>query len=182
MSSSAAPIRPAKTIATSRAWRCCSPASGERSRRHDQPPLRLRHGSRRHGRPRHRLRRIDLLIAGGVESMSRAPFVMAKADTAFSRTAEIHDTTIGWRFVNPRMKQTVRHRLHAGNRRKRRARNSPSSREDSGRLRSAQPAARRTRRKPTGFFAEEIVPVEIPGKKGANRRRSRRASAPRHHT
>jgi acetyl-CoA acyltransferase len=42
----------------------------------------------------------DLVIAGGVESMSRAPFVMPKADTAFSRNAEIHDTTIGWRFVN----------------------------------------------------------------------------------
>ncbi|MDF2813185.1 MAG: 3-oxoadipyl-CoA thiolase [Microvirga sp.] len=47
----------------------------------------------------------DLIIAGGVESMSRAPFVMPKAETAFSRNAEIFDTTIGWRFVNPLMKQ-----------------------------------------------------------------------------
>ena len=47
----------------------------------------------------------ELLIAGGVESMSRAPFVMPKAETAFSRQAEIHDTTIGWRFVNPLMKK-----------------------------------------------------------------------------
>ncbi|HEV2501868.1 MAG TPA: beta-ketoacyl synthase N-terminal-like domain-containing protein, partial [Mesorhizobium sp.] len=47
----------------------------------------------------------ELLIAGGVESMSRAPFVMPKAETAFSRHAEIHDTTIGWRFVNPLMKK-----------------------------------------------------------------------------
>lgn len=47
----------------------------------------------------------DLMIAGGVESMSRAPFVMPKADTAFSRNAEIYDTTIGWRFVNPVMKK-----------------------------------------------------------------------------
>ena len=47
----------------------------------------------------------DLLIAGGVESMSRAPFVMPKADAAFSRNAEIYDTTIGWRFVNPVMKK-----------------------------------------------------------------------------
>ncbi len=47
----------------------------------------------------------DLLIAGGVESMSRAPFVLPKAQTAFSRTAEIYDTTIGWRFVNPVMKE-----------------------------------------------------------------------------
>ncbi|MFN4011548.1 MAG: 3-oxoadipyl-CoA thiolase [Pannonibacter sp.] len=47
----------------------------------------------------------EIMIAGGVESMSRAPFVMPKADTAFSRNAEIHDTTIGWRFVNPLMKK-----------------------------------------------------------------------------
>jgi acetyl-CoA acyltransferase len=47
----------------------------------------------------------ELVIAGGVESMSRAPFVMPKADTAFSRNAEIYDTTIGWRFVNPSMKK-----------------------------------------------------------------------------
>jgi len=47
----------------------------------------------------------ELMIAGGVESMSRAPFVMPKAETAFSRSAEIHDTTIGWRFVNPLMKR-----------------------------------------------------------------------------
>ena len=47
----------------------------------------------------------ELVIAGGVESMSRAPFVMPKADTAFSRNAEIYDTTIGWRFVNPLMKK-----------------------------------------------------------------------------
>src|SRR5690242_632186 len=47
----------------------------------------------------------ELIVAGGVESMSRAPFVMPKADTAFSRKAEIYDTTIGWRFVNPQMKK-----------------------------------------------------------------------------
>src|ERR1019366_1985463 len=46
----------------------------------------------------------ELMIAGGVESMSRAPFVMPKAETAFSRSAEIFDTTIGWRFINPAMK------------------------------------------------------------------------------
>ena len=46
----------------------------------------------------------SLMLAGGVESMSRAPFVLAKADTAFSRAAKIEDTTIGWRFVNPLMK------------------------------------------------------------------------------
>lgn len=50
-------------------------------------------------------REAELMIAGGVESMSRAPFVMPKADTAFSRNAEIYDTTIGWRFINPLMKK-----------------------------------------------------------------------------
>src|ERR1700751_6316501 len=47
---------------------------------------------------------VDLIIAGGVESMSRAPFVMGKADSSFSRNMKIEDTTIGWRFVNPAMK------------------------------------------------------------------------------
>src|SRR4051794_16703420 len=47
---------------------------------------------------------IDFAIAGGVESMSRAPFVLGKAQEAFSRTSEMHDTTIGWRFVNPALK------------------------------------------------------------------------------
>ena len=47
----------------------------------------------------------EIIIAGGVESMSRAPFVLPKATSAFSRNAEIHDTTIGWRFVNPLMKK-----------------------------------------------------------------------------
>src|SRR5262249_56620978 len=46
----------------------------------------------------------SLMIAGGVESMTRAPFVMGKADAAFSRVAKIEDTTIGWRFINPLMK------------------------------------------------------------------------------
>ena len=52
-----------------------------------------------------RLGEAHMAIAGGVESMSRAPFVMAKADSAFSRKAEIYDTTIGWRFVNPKMEE-----------------------------------------------------------------------------
>jgi acetyl-CoA acyltransferase len=52
-----------------------------------------------------RLGEAHMAIAGGVESMSRAPFVMAKADSAFSRKTEIHDTTIGWRFVNPKMEE-----------------------------------------------------------------------------
>jgi len=48
-----------------------------------------------------------LIVAGGVESMTRAPFVMPKADSAFSRSAEVFDTTIGWRFVNPALKQII---------------------------------------------------------------------------
>ena len=58
----------------------------------------------------------DLVLAGGVESMSRAPFVIPKATSAFSRATEIHDTTIGWRFVNPLMRRAIRHRLDAGDR------------------------------------------------------------------
>ena len=62
---------------------------------------------------------IELAIAGGVESMSRAPFVMPKAESAFSRHAEIHDTTIGWRFVNPLMQQAIWRRFDAGDGRER---------------------------------------------------------------
>ena len=59
----------------------------------------------------------DLMIAGGVESMSRAPFVMPKAETAFSRSNAVYDTTIGWRFVNPKMKAAVWHLFDARDRR-----------------------------------------------------------------
>ena len=55
----------------------------------------------------------QLMIAGGVESMSRAPFVMPKAESAFSRSNAVYDTTIGWRFVNRLMKEHARRRLHA---------------------------------------------------------------------
>ena len=106
----------------------------------------------------------DLVIAGGVESMSRAPFVMAKADTAFSRAAKIEDTTMGWRFVNPAMKakygtdsmpetgEIVAEEFHI-------------SREDQDAfaLRSQQRAADAIR---SGRMAEEITPVCIPQKKG----------------
>ncbi len=63
---------------------------------------------------------MDFAIAGGVESMTRAPLVMGKAGEAFSRSAEIYDTTIGWRFINPRDEGAIRHRFHAGDRRERR--------------------------------------------------------------
>ncbi len=62
---------------------------------------------------------IDLAIAGGVESMTRAPFVMPKPSAAFSRENAVFDTTIGWRFVNPTHEGTLRHRQYAGDGRKR---------------------------------------------------------------
>ncbi|GAB6387844.1 3-oxoadipyl-CoA thiolase [Stutzerimonas marianensis] len=107
---------------------------------------------------------IELAIAGGVESMSRAPYVMGKADTAFGRTQKIEDTTIGWRFVNPKMKELYgvdampqtadnvadEHRISRDD-------------QDAFALRSQQRTAAAQQ---AGFFAEEIVPVVIEGKKG----------------
>ncbi len=106
----------------------------------------------------------DLAIAGGVESMSRAPFVMPKAETAFSRQAEIYDSTIGWRFINPAMEtlygvdsmpETAENVATACN----------ISREDQDAfaLRSQQRAAQA---QADGFFAREITPVQIPRRKG----------------
>ena len=106
----------------------------------------------------------ELMIAGGVESMTRAPFVMGKADSAFSRTARIEDTTIGWRFVNPLMK--TKYGIDS----------MPETAEnvaaefgvaradqDAFALRSQQRYARAHAAK---FFEAEITPVEIPQKKG----------------
>ena len=103
-------------------------------------------------------------IAGGVESMSRAPFVMPKAESAFSRTNAVYDTTIGWRFVNPKMK--ARYGIDA----------MPETAEnvadefkvsradqDAFALRSQQ---RALAAQADGSLAEEIVPVTIPAKKG----------------
>jgi 3-oxoadipyl-CoA thiolase len=107
---------------------------------------------------------IEFAIAGGVESMSRAPFVMSKADAAFSRSAEIYDTTIGWRFINPLMKEQ-----YGVDSMPETAENVAEefaiSREDQDAfaLRSQQRAARA---QAAGFFAEEIVAAEIAGKKG----------------
>jgi 3-oxoadipyl-CoA thiolase len=106
----------------------------------------------------------DLIIAGGSESMSRAPFVVAKATSAFDRNAEMYDTTIGWRFVNPKLKsvygddtmpstgENVADEFHI-------------SREDQDAfaLRSQQRAAAA---QANGRLAAEIVPVEIPQRKG----------------
>jgi 3-oxoadipyl-CoA thiolase len=78
--------------------------AGQRSGPDAQPALRLGAGRGRRRGARHPRRRNGFAIAGGVESMTRAPFVMGKAPEAFSRSAEIYDTTIGWRFINPLMK------------------------------------------------------------------------------
>ncbi len=107
----------------------------------------------------------QLMIAGGVESMSRAPFVMPKADSAFSRTAKIEDTTIGWRFVNPLMKskygidsmpetaENVAEEFKVGR-----------ADQDAFALRSQQ---RWAAAQAKGFYRGEVVPVSVPGKKGA---------------
>ncbi len=105
-----------------------------------------------------------LMIAGGVESMTRAPFVMGKADSAFSRTAKVEDTTIGWRFVNPLMKakygidsmpetaENVASEFHVSR-----------ADQDAFALRSQQRAAAAIA---AGRLAEEIVAVTVPAKKG----------------
>jgi 3-oxoadipyl-CoA thiolase len=110
---------------------------------------------------------LEWVIAGGVESMSRAPFVTGKAEAAFSRAAETYDTTIGWRFINPLMKKQygVDSMPETG---ENVAEEFAVSREDQDgfALRSQQRAAGAQAR---GFFAEEIIAVEISGKKGTTR-------------
>lgn len=105
----------------------------------------------------------DLMIAGGVESMSRAPFVMPKAETAFSRTNAVYDTTIGWRFVNPAMKaqfgvdsmpETADNVAEDFN----------ISRGDQDAF-AARSQARWAAAQEAGVFADEIIPVSIPRKK-----------------
>ena len=106
---------------------------------------------------------ISLAIAGGAESMSRAPFVMGKATEAFSRNAEIYDTTIGWRFINPLMKAQygVDSMPETG---ENVAEEYQVKREDQDKfaLRSQQRAVAAQQR---GYFGGEIVPVEVPGGK-----------------
>jgi acetyl-CoA acyltransferase len=106
----------------------------------------------------------SFIIAGGVESMSRAPFVMSKADAPFSRSIKLEDTTIGWRFINPLMKgkygvdsmpetaEIVAEEFHISR-----------QDQDAFAFRSQQRAAEAMR---NGRLAEEIVPVPIPQKKG----------------
>ena len=106
----------------------------------------------------------ELMIAGGVESMSRAPFVMGKAETAFSRSAAIYDTTIGWRFPNPQMKK-----LYDTHSMPQTADNVAAdfaigrADQDAFAVRSQQ---RWAAANAAGRFKDEIVPVVIPKKKG----------------
>ncbi|MFN3348423.1 3-oxoadipyl-CoA thiolase [Pseudorhodoplanes sp.] len=106
---------------------------------------------------------IDFAIAGGVESMTRAPFVMGKAQEAFARQADIYDTTIGWRFINPLMKKQygVDSMPETGENVAEEFQVTRAD-QDAFALRSQQRAAKA---QAAGFFAEEIVPVEVPGKK-----------------
>src|SRR5438093_1728126 len=103
----------------------------------------------------------SLIIGGGVESMSRAPFVMSKAESAFSRAAKIEDTTIGWRFINPVMKskygidsmpetaENVAEEFKVGR-----------AEQDAFALRSQQRWAAAHSK---GFYRGEIIPVSVPG-------------------
>jgi 3-oxoadipyl-CoA thiolase len=106
----------------------------------------------------------DMLIAGGSESMSRAPFVMAKATSAFDRNAEIYDTTIGWRFVNPRMKSAYGDDTMPST-----GENVADawkvSREDQDAF-AVRSQDKAFRAQENGRLAAEIVPVSIPQRKG----------------
>jgi acetyl-CoA acyltransferase len=106
----------------------------------------------------------ELMIAGGVESMSRAPFVMPKADTAFSRNAEIYDTTIGWRFVNPLMKKQygVDSMPETGDNV---AIDYKVSREDQDAF-AVRSQAKASAAQENGRLAKEITSVTIPQRKG----------------
>lgn len=107
----------------------------------------------------------DLLIAGGVESMSRAPFVQGKASAAFSRQVELFDTTIGWRFINPDMREK-----YGVDSMPETAENVATQFEvnredqDAFALRSQQ---RASKAQAAGFFADEIIPVEVPQRRGS---------------
>jgi len=105
-----------------------------------------------------------LIVAGGVESMSRAPFVLPKADSAFSRNAEVFDTTIGWRFVNPALKQKYgTDSMPETGENVAADYNISRADQDKFALRSQQRTAAAYAR---GFFESELIPVEIPQRKG----------------
>jgi 3-oxoadipyl-CoA thiolase len=106
----------------------------------------------------------SMMIAGGVESMSRAPFVMGKAESAFSRAAQMYDTTIGWRFINPRMKE-----IYGVDAMPETAENVAMqyniSRQDQDKMALASQVKAIAAQK-AGYFDAEITPVNIPQKKG----------------
>ncbi|WP_374253647.1 3-oxoadipyl-CoA thiolase [Acinetobacter brisouii] len=106
----------------------------------------------------------DLIIAGGVESMSRAPFVMGKAETAYGRTQKIEDTTMGWRFINPKLKE-----MYGVDTMPQTAENVAAqfhiSREDQDKF-ALTSQQRTAAAQAKGYFANEIVPVTIPQRKG----------------
>jgi 3-oxoadipyl-CoA thiolase len=105
-----------------------------------------------------------LLISGGSESMTRAPFVLAKSDKPFGRTTEIHDTSLGWRFVNPRMKE--RYGTDAmGETAENVAAEYGISREDQDAF-ALESHRRAVEARDEGRFKDEIVPVEVPQRKG----------------
>ncbi|MBM7046732.1 3-oxoadipyl-CoA thiolase [Rhizobium lusitanum] len=106
----------------------------------------------------------DLMVAGGVESMSRAPFVIPKAESAFSRNAEIYDTTIGWRFINPLMKKQygVDSMPETG---ENVAEDYKVSREDQDAF-AVRSQAKAAAAQENGRLAKEITPVTIPQRKG----------------
>ncbi|HEX4699795.1 MAG TPA: beta-ketoacyl synthase N-terminal-like domain-containing protein, partial [Actinomycetes bacterium] len=106
----------------------------------------------------------DLVVAGGVESMSRAPFVMAKAQSAYDRSVAVHDTTLGWRFVNPEMER--RHGIDSmGETAENVAeeRNVSRADQDAFALRSQERAAKAIA---AGRLAEEITSVPVPVRRG----------------
>ena len=106
----------------------------------------------------------ELMIAGGVESMSRAPFVMGKAETAYSRSAAVFDTTIGWRFTNPLMKKLYdTHSMPQTADNVAADFNISRADQDAFALRSQQ---RWAAAQAAGRFADELIPVVIPRKKG----------------
>ena len=106
----------------------------------------------------------EITIAGGSESMTRAPFVMAKAEKAFDRTPEIYDTSIGWRFVNPRMKQMYgAHAMGATAEINGRDYSITREEQDEFALESHQ---RAVAARDAGRFDDEVVPVEVPQRKG----------------
>src|ERR1700723_2430070 len=107
---------------------------------------------------------MEFAIAGGVESMTRAPFVMGKAGEAFSRSAEVYDTTLGWRFINPLMQAQygVDAMAETG---ENGAEEFQVSRKDQDAF-ALRPQQRAANAISTGYFAKEIVPVQAPGGKG----------------